>query len=179
MNIRKPVFDALRAIKGHLTQKDVEVMDDALDKLGVGEKHISDLGIAVTKEFEGCELHAYKDSVGVSTIGYGHTHGVQMGQTITQAQADEFLREDIQDAEQAVTQYCPVTTQGQFDALVDFTFNLGEGSLRTSTLRRKHNEGDYAGAAEEFGKWVFAGGKKLDGLVKRRAAEARLYRGIA
>ena len=82
----------------------------------------------------------------------------------------------MSDAEEAVRKYCPITTQGQFDALVSFTFNLGAGSLKDSTLRRKHNEGDYEGAANEFKRWVNAGGVKLTGLVRRRAAEAELYR---
>jgi hypothetical protein len=78
-------------------------------------------------------------------------------------------------AEAAVAKLCPVTTQNQFDALVSFAYNLGEGNLSSSTLRKLHNAGNHAGAKAEFGKWINAGGKPLAGLAKRRAVEAALY----
>jgi len=85
-------------------------------------------GLKLTQSFEGCRLKAYLDSVGVPTIGYGHTHGVTMGMTCTQEQADAWLQEDTQGAVQAVNNLVTVPlTQQQFDALVDFTFNLGAG----------------------------------------------------
>lgn len=137
---------------------------------------ISNNGINLIKKFEGLELKAYKDSVGILTIGYGHTHGVKAGDVITGQQADTFLREDVQVAELAVTTNVKVKlTQGQFDALVSFIFNLGAGNFVKSTLLKKLNTGDYAGAADEFGKWVNAGGKPLPGLVKRRAAEKEMF----
>jgi lysozyme len=135
-------------------------------------------GLALIKQSEGLSLKAYPDpGTGGEpwTIGYGHAHGVKPGDVITEAQADQFLLEDVASAEAAVNRLCPITTQNQFDALVSFTFNLGEGSLQDSTLRRLHNEGDYAGAKAQFPRWSYAAGKQLPGLVKRRQAEAQLY----
>nr|WP_154926674.1 lysozyme [Pantoea agglomerans] len=137
---------------------------------------VSNNGINLIKRFEGLELKAYKDSVGVLTIGYGHTHAVKAGDVITGEQADAFLREDLQVAELTINTNVKVKlTQGQFDALVSFVFNLGSGNFVKSTLIKKLNAGDYAGAADEFSKWVNAGGKKLPGLVKRRAAEREVF----
>lgn len=137
---------------------------------------VSNNGINLVKRFEGLELKAYRDSVGILTIGYGHTHAVKAGDIITGEQADAFLREDLQVAELTVnTNVKAKLTQGQFDALVSFVFNLGSGNFVKSTLIRKLNAGDYAGAADEFGRWVNAGGKKLPGLVKRRAAEREVF----
>jgi lysozyme len=137
---------------------------------------VSNNGINLIKRFEGLELKAYKDSVGILTIGYGHTHAVKAGDVITGEQAHAFLREDLQVAEMTINTNVKVKlTQGQFDALASFVFNLGSGNFVKSTLIRKLNAGDYAGAADEFGKWVNAGGKKLPGLVKRRAAEREVF----
>lgn len=137
---------------------------------------VSNNGINLVKRFEGLELKAYRDSVGILTIGYGHTHAVKVGDVITDEQADIFLREDLQVAELTVNTNVKVKlTQGQFDALVSFVFNLGSGNFVKSTLIKKLNAGDYAGATDEFGKWVNAGGKKLSGLVKRRAAEREVF----
>lgn len=133
-------------------------------------------GINLVKRFESLELKAYRDSVGILTIGYGHTHAVKAGEIITGEQADAFLREDLQVAELTVNTNVKVKlTQGQFDALVSFVFNLGSGNFVKSTFIKKLKAGDYAGAADEFGKWVNAGGKKLPGLVKRRAAEREVF----
>ncbi|MGC0930455.1 lysozyme [Pantoea agglomerans] len=137
---------------------------------------VSNNGINLVKRFEGLELKAYRDSVGILTIGYGHTHAVKAGDAITGEKADAFLREDLQVAELTVNTNVKVKlTQGQFDALVSFVFNLGSCNFVKSTLIKKLNVGDYAGAADEFGKWVNAGGKKLPGLVKRRAAEREVF----
>lgn len=133
-------------------------------------------GLQLTKSFEGCRLQAYLDSVGVPTIGYGHTHGVTMGMSCTQEQADAWLQEDVQWAVQAVNNLVTVPlTQQQFDALVDFTFNLGTGALQRSTLLRLLNSGNYQGAAGEFEKWDKAGGKVLPGLLRRRQAERNMF----
>lgn len=133
-------------------------------------------GLKLTESFEGCRLAAYLDSVGVPTIGYGHTHGVTMGMTCTQEQAEQWLQEDIQVAVQAVNNLVTVPlTQQQFDALVDFTFNLGTGALQHSTLLRLLNSGNYQGAAGEFEKWDKAGGKVLPGLLRRRQAERDMF----
>ncbi len=137
---------------------------------------ISEKGIELIKSFEGLRLEAYLDSVAVPTIGYGHTRGVKLGQTITQEQADALLEEDIHEFELAIQRLVHVNlTQNQFDALVSFTFNLGIGSLKQSTLLKKLNAGDITGAANEFNRWVYAGGKKLTGLVKRRSAERLMF----
>lgn len=139
---------------------------------------ISKDGIDLIKQFEGLYLKAYRCPAGVPTIGYGHTAGVAVGQTITQQQADDYLRRDVRQFERAVARLVTVPlTQGQFDALVSFAFNLGEGALAQSTLLRLLNAGDYAGAAAQFDRWVYASGKKLSGLVKRRAAERALFEG--
>ena len=141
-----------------------------------GAGSLSAQGLDLIKDFEGLRLAAYQDSAGVWTIGYGHTGGVQPGDRITQAEAEKLLEQDTAWAQQAVRDLVNVPlTQGQFDALTSFTFNLGAGALESSTLLKKLNAGDYAGAQAEFGKWVHAGGEVLPGLVRRRAAEAELF----
>ncbi len=137
---------------------------------------ISQKGLDLIKQFEGLRLTAYKDPVGIWTIGYGHTGNVKPGQTITRAKAEQLLKSDTGWAQAAVRKYVKVPlTQGQFDALTSFTYNCGAGALQSSTLLKKLNAKDYAGAQKEFGKWVNAGGKKLAGLVRRRAAEAAMF----
>lgn len=136
----------------------------------------SSAGLALTEASEGCELGAYQDSGGVWTIGYGHTADVMPGDTCTQQQASAWLAEDTQWAADAVSQYVTAPlTQSEFDALVDFTFNLGVGSLVHSTLLRLLNSLDYLGAANEFPKWNMAGGRVLPGLVTRRAGEQAMF----
>lgn len=141
----------------------------------------SDKGIALIKQFEGCKLTAYQDSVGVWTIGYGWTHPVdgkpiRAGMTIKQETAERLLKTGLVSYESDVSRLVKVgLTQGQFDALVSFTYNLGARSLSTSTLLRKLNAGDYAGAADEFLRWNKAGGKVLNGLTSRREAERALF----
>ena len=141
----------------------------------------SDKGIALIKEFEGCKLTAYQDSVGVWTIGYGWTQPVdgkpiRAGMTIKQETAERLLKTGLVSCENDVSRLVKVgLTQGQFDALVSFTYNLGAQSLSTSTLLRKLNAGDYAGAADEFLRWNKAGGKVLNGLTRRREAERALF----
>ena len=137
----------------------------------------SDNGFALSKSFEGLRLTAYQDVGGVWTIGYGHTGpNVRAGLTITQAEADALLRSDVEDAVTCVNRAVNVPiTQNQFDALVDFCFNCGRGSQLQSTLLRKVNIGDFAGAAAQFALWDHAGGEVVEGLVKRRTAEAELF----
>ena len=138
----------------------------------------SEEGVALIKRHEGCRLTAYRCPAGVPTIGYGHTgKDVRMGMTISQAQAGELLRKDLEVFERGVENVAPATlTQHQFDALVSFAFNLGTNALRTSTLLRKvkQNASDPT-IRGEFGKWVNARGKRLPGLVARRKDEADLY----
>lgn len=141
----------------------------------------SDKGIALIKQFEGCKLTAYQDSVGVWTIGYGWTQPfdgkpIRAGMTIKQETAERLLKTGLVGYESDVSRLVKVgLTQGQFDALVSFTYNLGARSLSTSTLLRKLNVGDYAGAADEFLRWNKAGGKVLNGLTRRREAERTLF----
>lgn len=137
---------------------------------------LSAAGLDLLKRSEGFRASAYQDSGGVWTIGYGTTKDVQPGDTCTEEQASQWLRRDVLSAEWAVMKLIEVPmTQGQFDALVDFVYNLGEGALAKSTLLRKLNAGDYAGAAAEFPKWCHAGNQVLPGLVTRRAAERALF----
>lgn len=138
--------------------------------------YISKKGLELIKQFEGLRLKAYKCPAGIWTIGYGHTKGVYPGMTITEELADKFLVDDIWYFERGVESLVAVPlTQGQFDALVSFAFNVGADGLGDSTLLKKLNSGDYAGAADEFPKWVYSRGKKLKGLVRRRAAERELF----
>lgn len=144
----------------------------------------SDKGIALIKQFEGCKLTAYPDpGTGGApwTIGYGWTQTVdgkpvRPGMTIDQATADRLLKTGLVSYENDVLRLVKVKlSQGQFDALVSFTHNLGSRSLSTSTLLSKLNAGDYAGAADEFPRWNKAGGKVLNGLTRRREAERALF----
>ena len=138
---------------------------------------ISRDGIKLIKHFEGMRLRAYQDSVGVWTIGYGHTRTAHSGMTVTEAEAEDLLREDLAMFEDCVASSVIVPLQQyQFDALVSFAFNLGCGALRRSTLLRKLNQQMYDSAADEFKRWVNAGGRELRGLVRRRKAEAALFR---
>ena len=138
----------------------------------------SELLINKIIEFEGCKLQAYKCPAGVWTIGVGHTKGVKQGQTITKAQAMTLLKGDLLPCENYVNNLSVCKTQGQFDALVDFAFNLGTAALGRSTLlkyiRAKKPE-QYI--REEFAKWVNSKGMRLKGLVIRRAWEADRYYG--
>ncbi len=137
----------------------------------------SSKGLALTEQFEGLRLTAYQDSVGVWTIGYGHTGSdVHPGLTITQQQASDLLRKDVASAVATVNRLVSVPlTQNQFDALVDFVFNAGAGNFADSTLLRDLNAGNYAGAAAQFPRWVHAGNQILPGLVTRRNAEQALF----
>ncbi len=140
--------------------------------------HLSPRGLAMLKDFEGLRTTAYRDAAGVWTIGYGHTGAdVKPGLRISEAQATALLAKDVAWAEAAVRQAVKVpVTQNQFDALVSFTYNLGAGGLRRSSLLARLNAGDVEGAAASFSRYVHAGGRMLEGLQRRRAAEADLFR---
>ncbi len=145
---------------------------------------VTQAAIDLVKHFEGLYLTAYRCPAGVPTIGFGHTAGVAMGQTITAAQAEAFLSADLTAAAAQVDRLVKVAlNHDQRGALASFVFNLGAGSLASSTLLKLLNAGDREGAAGQFGKWVYAnvGGVKtqLPGLVARRAAEATLFRSVA
>ena len=126
------------------------------------------------KDFEGLRLEAYLDAAGVPTIGYGHTgRDVKLGDRITKYWADDLLRRDVEAAEKAIDKLGMTLTQGQLDALVSFTFNLGIDRLVSSTLLQTIREGGtMRQIRREFMRWVYAGGEKLRGLEKRRQWEA-------
>jgi len=132
-------------------------------------------GIALVKRWESCVLTAYLCPAGVCTIGYGHTEGVKPGQKITQHQAEVLLQYDVDIADAAVNRLAPEADENQHAALASFVFNCGEAALARSRLLRKFKAGDIPGAAAEFDRWVYGGGKVLPGLVKRRAAERELF----
>ena len=139
---------------------------------------ISQEGIALIKRFEGCELKSYRCSAGVPTIGYGSTKGVSMDMEITQERAEALLIEDISDFEEEVNKCVKVPlTQNQFDALISWTFNLGPTNLKNSTLLKVLNNKDYEGVPAQIKRWNKAGGKVLQGLIRRREAEALLFEG--
>lgn len=137
----------------------------------------SSTGRALIRNAEGDKLTAYYCPAGVLTIGVGHTGpDVKPGMRITQAESDALLSADLAKFEKAVMRAVTVPlTQNQFDALVSFTYNLGEGNLRSSTLLKRVNASDFRGAAAEFAKWNKSNGKGLGGLATRRAAEAALF----
>ena len=133
-------------------------------------------GLSLIKKFEGCRLEAYYCSGGVLTIGYGHTGGVKETDTITQEEADKLLKGDILKFEKYVEDNVMVELdQSQFDALVAWTFNLGPGNLRESTMLKKLNNQEYESVPFEMRRWNKAGGKTLDGLIRRREAESLLF----
>ena len=141
----------------------------------MANRKISEKGLNLIKQFEGCRLRAYQCSAGVWTIGYGHTARVKQGQTITQAQAEEYLKQDCRKFENYVNNkaYVPVTAQlnqNQFDALVSFAFNCGQGNLKTLCAGR--STAQIAAALPKYNK---AAGKVLSGLVRRRVAEQKLF----
>ena len=140
---------------------------------------ISKKGLALIKHYEGCRLEAYLCPAKVWTIGYGHTGPeVKKGMKITQEEAERLLLQDLEKFEFGLHGLLTVqVTQGQFDALVSFAFNLGLGALRGSTLLKKLNVGNVKGAADQFLLWVNAAGKVLPGLQKRRQDERALFLG--
>ena len=137
---------------------------------------LGERGTEILKYFEGCKLTAYQDSVGVWTIGYGHTKGVYDGMTITQDQAEQMLLSELEEYEGYIENMVTVPlTQNQFDALVVWIYNLGPTNFKNSTLLKELNAGNYNAAGQEITRWNKAGGKVLAGLVKRREAEAELF----
>ncbi len=141
--------------------------------------------VELAKRFEGfhrvskndpCHAHPYICPAGYWTIGYGHQCGPDHP-PITDAGGEAYLANDLRIALNATLRLCPVLAtepEGRLAAIVDFTFNLGAGRLQMSTLRRRINQSDWPGAVSELGRWVYAGGRVLPGLVKRRSDEAAL-----
>jgi lysozyme len=143
---------------------------------------LSQDGIRLIHAFEGCVLKIYKDSAGIDTIGWGHRvwpeEIPQFKNGITQEQADALFLNDAKKKENSVRDliFYPIN-QGQFDALVSFTFNLGRKNLEQSTLRRMVNEGRIDAAAREFERWIYIKGQPSNGLRRRRQAESLMFKG--
>lgn len=173
--------DELQAFVAALTgwKVDGASVDDKTDTL---DRVMSQKGIEHLKLSEGLRLKAYQDTGKVWTIGYGHTSAaggmkVHEGLTITNAQAEQLLKDDLARMTYPVIKRLVKVdlTQGQFDALCSFVYNLGEGQVSTSTLLKLLNAKDYKGASGQFGRWVYDNGKKFDGLVTRRESERKLF----
>jgi len=138
--------------------------------------HISKEGIALIKKFEGCELEAYLCPAGVLTIAYGRTKGVKENDTCTYSEAEEWLEEELTEYEDYVKNLIKVDlTQNQFDSLVCWTYNLGPTNLKKSTLLKVLNEGDYDSVPSQMKRWNKSQGEVLEGLIRRREAEALLF----
>ena len=135
-------------------------------------------GLLLIKSFEGLRLRAYRDAVGIWTIGYGTTRGVKPGMTISKDRAVTFLQEDLARFEKSINDAVKVPiNDNQFSALASFTYNVGPGAFRASTLLRLLNRGNIQGAADQFPRWNKAGGRALAGLTRRRNAERLLFLG--
>ena len=137
---------------------------------------ISEEGKALIKKFEGCKLDSYRCSANVATIGYGHTKDVSDGDTCTQEEADQMLAEDLEEFEGYVDKLVTVDlTQNQRDALIAWTFNLGPKNLKSSTMLKEMNAGNYTKVPSEMKRWNKAAGETLEGLIRRREAESLLW----
>ena len=138
--------------------------------------NIGNKGLEMIKHFEGLELNAYQCAAGVWTIGYGHTKGVQKGMVISEDTANEMLVEELNEYENYINTLVTVElNQNQFDAMVSWVYNLGNSNLQASTLLKVLNAGDYEGVPAQIMRWNKAGGKVLEGLTRRRQAEADLF----
>ncbi len=139
-------------------------------------------GLKLIGGFEGLRLNAYRDAVGIPTIGFGHTRGVRLGTRISNAQALAYLRSDVASAEQAVSKAIGLppygrnhVNQNRFDAMVSLAFNIGNGAFASSTVAREAHHRHFDKSADAFLLWVKAGGHTLQGLVNRRRAERKLF----
>ena len=136
-------------------------------------------GLALIKKFEGCELEAYQCSAGVWTIGYGHTKEVQKGDVWSQSHAEHMLEVELHEYESYINEYVTVAlSQNQFDALVSWVYNLGPANLKVSTMLKVLNKGQYEEVPAQMKRWNKASGKVLEGLIRRREAEACLFKGM-
>lgn len=132
--------------------------------------------INAINRFESCVLTAYQDSKGVWTIGYGHTAGVKKGDKITQYQAEQFLKEDLAKFEAVADKCKRISTQGKYDAILDFIYNCGPANFNSSTLKKYIECGKATWEIQEqFLRWTYSGGQKLGGLVSRRIWEANRF----
>ena len=140
--------------------------------------NISQEGLSLIKKFEGCELEAYKCAAGVWTIGYGSTKGVKEGDTVSQEEADKLLLHEMEEYEGYINDMVNVDLeQNQFDAMVSWVFNLGPANLKASTLLKVLNAKEDDDLPAQIKRWNKAGGKVLQGLIRRREAEALLFEG--
>ena len=189
----KQIFDFLRKISGGtLTQKQVDAANQVIatatdstvaDMLGlaIDQMTVSPFGVDLICGFEGKRLTAYDDGVGVWTIGFGTTVypnsiKVKKGDACTEVQAKAYMAHDLKKFESAVNNTVKVPlNQNQFDALVSLAYNIGTNAFSKSTLVKKLNANDIRGAADQFDVWVNAGGKRMQGLVNRRAKEKALF----
>ena len=189
----KQIFDYLRKISGGtLTQKQVDAANQVILKasaatvadmlgLAIDQMVVSLFGVDIICGFEGKRLAAYDDGVGVWTIGFGTTvypNGIKVkkGDTCTEAQAKAYMAHDLKKFEATVNKAVTVQlNQNQFDALVSLAYNIGTNAFSKSTLVKKLNANDIRGAADQFDVWVNAGGKRMQGLVNRRAKEKALF----
>lgn len=169
-NGKVPVL--LWVYEGHSRPSDADVTY-------IGESHtFSRIGVDLIKHFEGLRLTAYRDAVGVLTIGYGHTGDVSEGQVIDESKAVTLLAADIQSFERHVHRVVTASmTQAEFDAFVAFSYNVGYTAFEDSTMLSMFNAGQKVSAAKQFDRWVHGNGVVLPGLVRRRAAERALFEG--
>jgi len=143
-----------------------------------GNMKISQEGIALIKKFEGCKLEAYKCPAGVWTIGYGHTKDVKEGDRINKDEANYLLEEEMEEYEKYINNMVEVDlNQSQFDSLCAWIYNLGPTNFGNSTLRKVLNEGKYDEVPQQIKRWNKSNGEVLNGLIKRREAEALLFQG--
>jgi len=141
-----------------------------------GARRINAAGEGLIKQFESLRLSAYRCPAGCWTIGYGHTLTAVQGLEITEAQADQLLRQDVQSTEAKVVELVQVAlNDNQFAALVSFTFNIGHAALARSALLRRLNGGEYSCVPDELLRWVNVKGELSRGLVRRRIAEGKLW----
>ena len=135
-------------------------------------------GLSLIKKFEGCELEAYKCSAGVWTIGYGHTKDVEEGDTWSQSHAEHMLEVELHEYESYINDFVTAPlSQNQFDAMVSWVYNLGSANLKASTMLKVLTAGDYEDVPAQIKRWNKAGGKVLEGLIRRREAESLLFLG--
>tara|TARA_R110002074_G_scaffold365865_2_gene539667 strand:- start:876 stop:1427 length:552 start_codon:yes stop_codon:yes gene_type:complete len=147
-------------------------------ELGESKLQISQEGLALIKKFEGCELEAYLCPAGVWTIGYGHTKDVKEGDKINKDEADYLLQEEMIEYESYINDMVDVDlNQSQYDSLCAWVYNLGPSNLGSSTMLRVLNEGKYDEVPQQMKRWNKANGEVLDGLIRRREAEALLFQG--
>ena len=189
----KQIFDYLRKISGGtLTQKQVDAANQVILKasaatvadmlgLAIDQMVVSLFGVDIICGFEGKRLAAYDDGVGVWTIGFGTTvypNGIKVkkGDTCTEAQAKAYMAHDLKKFESAVNNAVKIPlNQNKFDALVSLAYNIGASAFSQSTLVKKLNTNDIRAAADQFDVWVNAGGKRMQGLINRRAKEKALF----